>query len=246
MKAVRAAKLLFKALFKHDEYSAFVFFERAMARLCPRYKFHEFERSYLYDEDFLRYYDSFTGGSDYLSLDRKYALDQLMKLVCGLEGDTAECGVFQGASSRLICRNIVGLGKGHYIFDSFEGLSLPRPEVDGKHWKQGDLASGEDILRERLKEFDFIAIYRGWIPGRFDEVADRQFCFLHIDVDLYQPTLDSLRFFYPRMVPRGVIICDDYGFETCPGARNAVDCFFADKPEKVVHLPTGQGLVLKR
>ena len=50
------------------------------------------------------------------------------------------------------------------------------------------------------------------IPTRFDEVADRSFCFVHVDVDLFEPTRESIAFFYPRMVPGGVMLFDDYGF----------------------------------
>jgi len=245
MKSITALRVLYRALIKGDERSAFTLSEKVTQILYPRYKFSEPGRSFLCDEAFLRYYESFEGRSNYHSLDRKYALDQLMKLVCHLGGDTAECGACQGASSYLICRRIVGLGKLHHVFDSFEGLSAPRPE-DGTYWKQGSLASSQDILRERLKEFDFVVVHKGWIPERFHDVGDRQFCFLHVDVDLFQPTLESLLFFYTRMVPGGIILCDDYGFETCPGARKAMDSFFADKPEKIASLPTGQGLVIKR
>ena len=48
------------------------------------------------------------------------------------------------------------------------------------------------------------------------------------------------------MNPGGIILCDDYGFLTCPGAKTAMDAFFADKPEEIVNLPTGQGLVIKK
>ena len=42
---------------------------------------------------------------------------------------------------------------------------------------------------------NFIILLKGWIPSRFEEVKDKNFSFVHIDVDLYQPTLDSLNFF---------------------------------------------------
>jgi hypothetical protein len=78
-------------------------------------------------------------------------------------------------------------------------------------------------------------------------VEDRRFKLVHIDVDLYQPTRDSVEFFYPRMVPGGVILCDDYGSTRCPGARRAMDEFFFEKPEgPVVDLLNGQGLAIKR
>ena len=72
-------------------------------------------------------------------------------------------------------------------------------------------------------------LYKGWIPDRFKEVENRKFQFVHIDVDLYQPTLDALEFFYPRLVSGGVIVCDDYNLTMFPGAKQAWDEFFSGK-----------------
>jgi len=55
-----------------------------------------------------------------------------------------------------------------------------------------------------------------------------------------------LRFYYNRLSRGGMILSDDYGFATCPSARKAVDDFFADKPESIIELPTGQASILKR
>jgi O-methyltransferase len=89
--------------------------------------------------------------------------------------------------------------------------------------------------------------HRGWIPERFDEVKDLQFAFVHVDVDLHEPTRDSLVYFYERLVPGGILLCDDYGSAACPGAKQAFDELIADKPERsVIHLPTGQGFIVKR
>lgn len=64
-------------------------------------------------------------------------------------------------------------------------------------------------------------------------------------MDLYQPTLDSFRFFYPRLNPGGIILCDDFGFATCPGARKAANDYFSDKVEKMIELPDGGGFIIK-
>ena len=79
----------------------------------------------------------------------------------------------------------------------------------------------------------------------FAEVENQRFAFVHIDVDLYQPTRDSIEFFYPRLNPGGILLLDDYGFRSCPGATAAADEFFTDKDEAVANLPTGQGVVVK-
>jgi O-methyltransferase len=101
-------------------------------------------------------------------------------------------------------------------------------------------------VQRNLAEFPSVQYHAGWIPDRFGEVADKSFCFVHVDVDLYQPTLDSLRFFYPRLVARGMLVCDDYGYVNCPGAKQACDEFVAAIPEPLIHLPTGQAVIVKQ
>jgi O-methyltransferase len=83
------------------------------------------------------------------------------------------------------------------------------------------------------------------VPETFAGLEDRRFCFAHIDLDLYQGVKDAVAFVYPRMPRGGLIVFDDYGFASCPGARKAVDEFFADKPERPLALSTGQALVAK-
>lgn len=245
MKLITALQLLYRLITRGDEYARFVLATNVCQLLYPRYKCSDFGRLYLYDDDFLKYYESFEGTGQYYTLDRKYALDQMLHLVGDVAGDTAECGAYKGASSYLICRRMQGANKKHHVFDSFDGLSVPGPQ-DGSHWQPGDLAAGEEVIRANLKAFDFVVYHQGWIPEKFPEVATSRFSFLHLDVDLYQPTLDSLNFFYEKMNPGGIMLCDDYGFLTCPGAKMAMDAFFADKPEEIVSLPTGQGLVIKK
>lgn len=245
MNVINAAKFFYQALVKGDESARFSLAERLANKIYPRYKFSEFGRIFLYDEAFIQYYESFHKTRNFHSFDRKYALNQLIKLTLSLDGDTAECGVYEGASSYLICRRTSGLEKAHHVFDSFEGLSPPSLE-DGDYWRKGDLSCGEETIRDNLKMFTDVHYYKGWIPTRFQEVSDVMFCFVHLDIDLYQPTWDSLNFFYERMVPGGIILCDDYGFSTCPGAKKAMDSYCSDKPEAIISLPTGQGFIMKK
>ena len=226
------------------EYLRFALARRVSSLIYPKYIFSDYGRSFLDDSEFRGYYRAHAAKHGYQSYDRRYTLDQFVKTVGRIDGDTVECGAYEGASSFLICRRIAGMGKRHHVFDSFAGLSRPRME-DGEYWTEGDLSCSEEMVREKLRPFDFVLYHNGWIPSRFGEVSDCTFSFVHLDVDLYQPTLDSLRFFYGRVARGGLILCDDYGFVTCPGARLAMDEFFADKPESIVGLSTGQGLVIK-
>jgi O-methyltransferase len=179
---------------------------------------------------------------------RRWTLWQLIRMTGSVPGDTAECGVYYGASSWLIAafaRQSATQPKAHHLFDSFEGLSDPGT-ADGSHWRPGVLAVSEEVVLRNLAPFeDLLHFHKGWIPDRFADVADRIFSFVHIDVDLYEPTRDSVAFFYDRLSPGGILLCDDYGCTTCPGATKALDEFLKDRPEKMISLDAGGGFFIK-
>lgn len=185
---------------------------------------------------------------NYFSEERKYALKELAKSLTNVDGDIAECGSYVGVSAWFIANELPNVD--FYLFDSFEGLSSPgsfdTAPTGMQQWRKGDMQTSEDVLNKNLQEFNSIHIMKGWIPDRFAEVDHARFRLVHIDVDLYQPTLESLRFFYDRVNPGGMIVMDDYGFNNCPGAFKAANEFMKDKPEHIIHLPTGQGLIIKQ
>jgi hypothetical protein len=184
--------------------------------------------------------------------ERKHLLWSLYRSVAHLAPCTAECGVYTGGSSFLICR--AGEQRGtlekHFGFDSFEGLSAPVPKdlpsaETSYLWEPGDLAVDEEHVRSMLASCSSVELYKGWIPDRFDEVGDAEFSFVHIDVDLYEPTRASIEFFYPKLVTGGILLCDDYGSEACPGAKLAMDEFCErHKLAPVVDLGTCQGMII--
>ena len=221
----------------------FYLLRRLAKYILPEYRFKWPNMDWWEDKEFNKYLKRF-GELDGNNTDRRYAVDQLLRLVCAVQGDTAEVGAYGGAMSWLICKANAGV-RMHHIFDSFEGLSQPSL-VDGSHWSKGALACGEDVVHENLSEFSgHFNTYMGWVPARFADVGNLRFSFVHIDVDLYQPTKESIEFFYSRMSPGGVLVCDDYRFSSCPGATKACDDFLADKPEKMIGLSAGGGFFIK-
>jgi hypothetical protein len=218
--------------------------ERVFNAFVPEVRLSEYGRSMFSDAEFLADYERFE-RTNYRSFDRKFALRELIKLAHRLPGDVAECGVYRGASAFLLAKSIArhARDKRLHLFDSFAGLSAPGP-LDGAYWSVGALACSRPQVEANLADHaGRIEFHQGWIPDCFADVGDRRFCFLHIDVDLYEPTRAALVFFRPRMVPGAVIVCDDYGFETCPGARRAVDEQALDWGVPMVQLPTGQGVI---
>ena len=100
--------------------------------------------------------------------------------------DFVECGCWRGHSSFIISSLIFKNKKkiNFHIFDSFEGLSKSTQE-DGSYYNQSQeyqdnlinhFKSSEEFLKkEVLHDFDFIKIYKGWIPKRFKEVQEKKF-----------------------------------------------------------------------
>ncbi|MEM0976677.1 MAG: TylF/MycF/NovP-related O-methyltransferase [Pseudomonadota bacterium] len=180
---------------------------------------------------------------------RLYFLQSVLRSLENVEGDIAECGVRYGKSA-LFMHDVLIRPRHIYLFDSFEGLSEPTEGKDIKSAvdpKTGKRRFALENLDEVLSRFEgkSITALKGWIPDRFLEVADKTFALVHVDVDFYQPTLDALEFFYERMPQYAILICDDYGSGNFPGARDAMDEFFAKRPENIIELPQGQGFIVK-
>lgn len=152
-----------------------------------------------------------------------------------IEGDFAECGCWNGNSTIGISELIKTKSKSErefYIFDSFEGLSdFTEKDItqDIGNKEQEELkihfTSSYEKVKKRLSSYKFVRIYKGWIPAIFEKakISSSKFAFVHIDVDLYEPTLESIKYFFPRLKSGGVLVCDDYGSEIFPGASEAIN-----------------------
>jgi hypothetical protein len=214
-----------------------------------RYPFHWPDLDWISDEPFWELLEQYGERTSLNAHRRKLLYEFALRSVRGAGvGVTAECGAFKGLGSHLICRALLDSNcchREHFIFDSFEGLSRPSA-ADGRYWSEGDLACDETSVRKNLAKFDFIRYFKGWIPDRFPEIADRQFSFVHIDVDLAVPTQEALAFFFPRLRAGGAIIVDDYGFASCPGVTDVVNRFVVENDTAVlVRSPVG-GCILEK
>ena len=123
---------------------------------------------------------------------------------------------------------------------------MPEPDPTKDEVIKGEMAdtSFEEVTR-LLADYPFVSVHKGLMPGTFSEITESSFCFVHIDVDMYQSVLDCCDFFYPLTNAGGIWLFDDYGFPTCPGAKQAVDEFFSDKREIPLCLHTGQCIIFK-
>ena len=177
---------------------------------------------------------------------RFFTLMQMVARVAngGPVGDVAECGCWKGHSTYMVADRLQAAGwKGRFfVFDSFEGGLSDKVAADRA--VSGDtspertleqklsFASDFDAVASLLKPFPFVSLHKGWIPAVFPTVPaleDSRFALVHVDVDLYEPTRDSLDFFGPRMAEGGIFVIDDYGSANFPGCRAAVDEYMAQR-----------------
>lgn len=151
---------------------------------------------------------------------RRYFLACLTKFVSDRTtcGDLIEFGVFNGLGARVMLESS---NKKLHLVDSFQGLSEPGPQ-DGNHWNLGDMDRSIEKVRFNLKKFeDRVVFHKGFIPDVLGNIHESGFSLAHVDLDLYKPTQEALDWLKSRMASNSFILCDDYGFETCPGATKA-------------------------
>jgi O-methyltransferase len=182
-----------------------------------------------------------------VSRDRLYVLYALALNAIQLRGDFWECGVYKGGTAKMLAELLAAHarpGLKLHLFDTFSGM----PETDEKldiH-REGDFSDTNlETVRRVVGNPERVEFHPGWIPDTFRDMSDAQVALAHVDVDIYRSILDCCEFIYPRLKTGGVLVFDDYGFPCCPGARKAVDEFFADKPETPIVLQTGQAIAIR-
>jgi O-methyltransferase len=165
-----------------------------------------------------------------------------------IPGSFAEVGVYRGNTSRII--HSFAPDRKLYLFDTFEGF----PERDLASENLGDLKNNFrdtniEVVRHALNNSPNVDIRPGYFPETAHGLENDTFAFVMLDVDLYKPTLDGLRFFYPRVSPGAFVFIHDYSTNkgnAFEGVSRAVDEFMRDVPEQIVEIPDRWGTGLFR
>jgi O-methyltransferase len=168
-------------------------------------------------------------------------------VVRGIEGDVAEVGVWRGWTARLLHSYLPE--RELHLFDTFAGFASEDVAAEGTKTGHrvnvGDFAdTSEAGVRSTVGgDASRVHTYAGFFPRTFPaELGARRFAFVHLDADLYEPILAGLETFYPLVSAGGFIVVHDYN--AWPGARAAVDEFFATRPEIPIPMPDKSGSVV--
>ena len=193
-------------------------------------------------------------GNNLLQYDRLYTIYQSLRQVIARfpigEIVTLEAGVYRGHTSAFICRILEAFAPGrgrHFAVDTFSGHSgqdLPNGR-EGAH-KVGLFG---DTSQQAVEELLSRHLFARVLPGRVQDVApglgENAFHFVHLDMDLMEPTKWSLNFFTPLIPAGGVIVVDDLRKRTCPGIVESVSTFLSGNPSlyHFVDVQNAQGVL---
>lgn len=198
---------------------------------------------WLYDEKFLEVTKECAGIHNFEydinanSFARMHILRQLAK--DNNSANFAEAGIYAGMSVFYVAEFC---NKDFIAIDSFKGLSKPG-EHDTDYFKEFDLAVDKSYAEKTLAKYKNVKIYDGWIPEILNHLPELEYSYVNIDVDLYEPTKNSIEYFWNRLVRGGVMILDDFGSQKTLGAKKAALELLPT--QKKLELDTGQCIVYK-
>ena len=145
----------------------------------------------------------------------------------------AECGVYRGEFAAHI--NECFPNNKLYLFDAFQGFreedQAAERSCESQAWlKKGahywhNLDGNEFPAILRCPYRNNIVLRKGFVPDTFSDTPEEKYGFVHLDMDLFAPTLQALRYFASRLERGGVILLHDYFCSDLPGIKQAVDEF---------------------
>lgn len=209
------------------------------------------------DEKFLTLSNLVIGHrKSYLYYDRLFTIYQALNNILRQFADRErlsimEVGVFRGGGSYFIASVVDGKSDQNpeiFSVDTFCGHSdqdILANGLDGDHAPGSFTDTSYESVREYLDDFPFVKVLKGRVQNVSNELPS-YFHFIHLDVDIYEPTRYVLETYFPKMPLGGGIIVDDYGYRSCPGVQKAVDEFVNSRQDIVSYsFPTGQCLLVK-
>jgi hypothetical protein len=127
------------------------------------------------------------------------------------QGDVLEFGAGSGTSTENIASNI-GIGRKIFTFDGFQGLPESNRAIP-RGWEKGAYCYDENGTRERLKRFSNVSIHKTMTCDLKSpsEYGIGKIIASNMDMDLYEGTLDGLRFISRCEWNMVILRFDDWG-----------------------------------
>ncbi|MCL2887153.1 MAG: TylF/MycF family methyltransferase [Betaproteobacteria bacterium] len=179
---------------------------------------------------------------------RLYELYSLVKQCSKLPGNILEVGVYKGGSGTLISQVAKNIGKHVYLADTFKGI-VKSSSID-------IISDGlfSDTSAESVSNFftslniSCHTLLKDIFPDETGHLIppNETFCLCHVDVDVYLSVKHVAEWVWSKLTLGGMIVFDDYGFKSCPGATKYVNEELSKYPDAmIVHNLNGHAIVFK-
>jgi SAM-dependent methyltransferase len=170
-----------------------------------------------------------------------------------LEGDFIDFGCRTGIFARAIHHyiDLRSLNKKYYMLDTFYGLdSRYSPEVETNTNLNAiyQRENADELYNSVLKNFDPfpVKVIKGPVPETLGQVDASKFAFISVDMNSAGPEIAALEYCWDKLVPGGIIILDDYGYNNQFNIqKKAHDEFARSKGVSILSIPTCQGMIIK-
>jgi O-methyltransferase len=175
---------------------------------------------------------------------RRYVLSCAAYHCVQLDGDFVECGAYTGVGVKTVVDYLGGekFPKDFWIYDLFEHVEGMVHHSMPEHGP--DL---ESRVRAKFARYPQVKVFKGNIPEVFAGQSPSRIAYLHIDLNQAPAEIAALDALFDRIVPGGIIILDDYEWAGAyRGQKLAEDPWFEARQYRVIPLPTGQGILIKR
>lgn len=189
------------------------------------------------------YENNFWLSADKSRLSKLLAHYELFKATQELPGHIVECGVFKGISLArfAMMRALFGNEYSRKIvgFDIFGRFPEAGYKADKKYRDRFVAGAGDQsisveqmktVLAHKKLEAN-VELVAGdivkTVPAYVKANPELRISLLNLDTDIYEPAKTILEHFWPRIVPGGILILDDYN--AFPGETRAVDEYFKGK-----------------
>ena len=216
-------------------------------------QYRELIKQHVDEDDFMRNITAFTRRMNFT---RILAHWEIFKKVADLPGDVVEVGVYKGETFLTFAKFLEILCPGDRIkrvigFDSFKGLD-DFTSADGGNISVGNMVGGwnPDGFQNSLSSLIDLAHKDSFVPQKerllmvdgdirqtaaafIEKEPGMRISLLHLDVDLFEPTMAALDAFYPKIVTGGIVVLDEYACHEWPGETTALDEYFDGKPPKM-------------
>ena len=131
-----------------------------------------------------------------------------------------------------------------YLYDTYEGMSEPTADdvdfrggqakelmeqnVENKQnsvWCLADLNDVQNNMRSTGYPQDLVHFVKGKVEDTIPvTMPEAPIALLRLDTDWYESTAHELKYLYPLLIQKGVLVIDDYGH--WEGCKRAVDEYF--------------------